>query len=271
MKQITINDYEYAVTIHQQDESLPYLLMLHGFMGDQRVFSHLIDGLNNFCNPITIDLLGFGKSSKPIAAQNYHEVHQVDALHLLIQKIDASPLFLYGYSMGGRLSLQLISNHSDLCVGLILESANAGIADPQQRKERKKIDTIRAQKIKHNFSQFLAHWKKLDLFKSPNQSNKTLLQQYHKIQAEQSPPALAASLKGFGTGSMSPLHDNLKNIILPTLLIAGSADKKYQHINQYLSKQLPNATFESIKAGHRVHLDNPDTLIKKLDDFIVHN
>ncbi len=268
MEMIEINNQQYALTIHQKGSSLPYLLMLHGFMGDQRVFSHLIDAFSDFCNPITIDLLGHGQSSTPFDPNRYHEDKQVSDIFQLIQKLSIFSVFLYGYSMGGRLALQLASKHPDQFKGLILESTNAGIEDPQQRKQRKRVDTKRAKKITDNFQQFLKHWTTLDLFETSAEPDEALINYYHNIQSEQSPSALAASLKGFGTGTMTSAFDNLTNITLPTLLIAGSADSKYQRINQNLSKKLPNATFSSIKAGHRVHLDNPPALVEKIKNFI---
>lgn len=268
MRHLTVNNQEYAVAVHQQKYALPYILMLHGFMGDQRVFSHLIDDLSTFCNPITVDLLGFGQTDKPDSPQKYREEHQVEDLCTLIHKLSCNPLFLYGYSMGGRLALHLASKHAQLFEGLILESTNCGISDPKKRKERQQVDVERAESITNDFEAFLSDWKKLDLFTSPIPPEKSLTQKYHQIQSGQSPSALAASLKGFGTGSMTPVCNQLVKIILPTLLIAGSADEKYQHINQDLSEQLPNATFSSIEAGHRVHLDNPQALTSELQNFL---
>ncbi|MGM0547255.1 MAG: 2-succinyl-6-hydroxy-2,4-cyclohexadiene-1-carboxylate synthase [Bacteroidota bacterium] len=268
MRYLTVNNQQYAVSILQQDNALPYLFMLHGFMGDQRVFSHLMDGLSKFCNPITIDLLGFGRTDKPDSPQRYRDQNQVADLHSLIQKLNHEPLYLHGYSMGGRLALQLASQYTHLFEGLILESTTCGIIDPQKRKERQNIDTQRAESITNNFDAFLSDWKNIDLFTSPLPPDQSLIQKYHQIQSEQSSSALAASLKGFGTGTMTPVCDDLPNLTLPTLLIAGSADKKYQRINQNLSEQLPNATFSSIKAGHRVHLDNPSVFIDRINDFL---
>lgn len=268
MKHLTINNQEYAIAIHQQNDTLPYLLMLHGFLGDQRVFSHLTEDLSDFCNPITIDLLGFGHTSKPASPQRYREEHQIDDLYSLIQELNLDPLYLYGYSMGGRLALEVVSRHASLFKGLILESTNCGISDPKKRKERRRIDAERAKTITNNFDDFLSNWKTLDLFKSPIPRNESTFEFYQQIQSQQYPTALAASLKGFGTGTMTPICDQLSSITLPALLIVGSGDEKYQRINQHLSDQFPNATFSSVKAGHRVHLDNPSALINRINNFL---
>jgi 2-succinyl-6-hydroxy-2,4-cyclohexadiene-1-carboxylate synthase len=268
MKLLEINSQEYAVQIHQQDQRLPYVLMLHGFMGDHRVFDHLVEELSESCNPVAVDLLGHGASSKPADPLRYNENNQMDDIVAIINTLNLDPVFLYGYSMGGRLALKTALHRPTLFNGLVLESTNCGISDPQKRKNRQKVDAARAQKIEEDFEQFLSNWNRLDLFKSPAPIEDTLVRKYQDIQLEQSPKALSASLFGFGTGSMSPVCNQLEKLDLPVLLIAGSEDEKYQQINRSLVDQIPNATFSSIKAGHRTHLDNPAAVISEIHNFL---
>jgi len=268
MEKIRINGQKYALKIYQQAESLPYLLMLHGFMGDHRVFDHLIDDLCTCCNPITIDLLGYGHSSKPTDSNRYREDHQISDMLQLIDHLDIAPVYLFGYSMGGRLALKTAVQQPKQFRGLILESTTCGITNPTKRKERKKLDTQWAESIQEDFEDFLSEWTELELFSSPSHIDESLSTKYHQIQSEQSPSALAASLHGFGTGSMTPACEDLKKLDLPVLLLAGSADEKYQQINRYLVNQFPRATFSSIEAGHRTHLDNPSTFISEIQQFL---
>ncbi len=271
MESIEIHNQEYAVSIHQRKESLPWLLMLHGFMGDHRVFDHLIDDLCECCNPITIDLLGYGHSSEPSDPHRYNEEQQIKDILQLIDHLDIAPAYLFGYSMGGRLALKTAVQQPEHFQGLLLESTTCGITNPTKRKERKKTDAEWAKSIQQDFESFLSRWKDLDLFQSPVATDESLSEKYHNIQSEQSPSALTTSLHGFGTGSMTPACDDLKKLELPVLLLAGSADEKYQRINRYLVNQFPNATFSSIKAGHRTHLDNPSVFVAKVKIFIASN
>lgn len=269
MKWIEINGITYACKIHQQDKNLPRLLMLHGFMGDHRAFNHLIKDLTEFCNPITADLLGHGQTSQPTNSERYDEKQQLRDICELINMLNIDPLFLFGYSMGGRLALKSALKAPELFRGLILESTNCGISDPEERKERQKLDSAWAADIQDDFDNFLSGWKELDLFQSPLPEDKSLVRKYRQIQSEQSPPALAASLRGFGTGSMTPVCNDLEKLNLPVQLMAGSEDEKYQQISRNLVDQFPNATFSSVRAGHRTHLDNPPKFLSELKNFII--
>lgn len=268
MKSIEVNDVTYACKLHQQDNNLPYLLMLHGFMGDHRAFDHLVDELCDFCNPIALDLLGYGQSSKPTDANRYDEEKQISDICNVLAQLKIDETFLFGYSMGGRLALKIAIENPYHYKGLLLESTTCGISDPQKRGERQQLDARWANEIQNNFNGFLSEWKELNLFQSPAAIDNSLVQKYWQMQSEQFPDALAASLYGFGTGSMTPVCNKLSQIELPVLLLAGSADQKYQRINRYLVNQFLNATFSSIEAGHRTHLDNPSAFISEIQYFL---
>lgn len=270
-KRIHINGFDYACQFHEQNSSLPYLLMLHGFMGDRRVFSELLNRLTKNCNPITIDLLGHGESDKPVTPENYNEEVQVDHLLTLVNEINKSPLFLYGYSMGGRLALKAAQAAPDLFKGLILESTNPGPVDEKEKSTRRNTDKERAASIKKNFSAFLAEWHTLPLFDSPAGANTELSELYEQIHAEQEPDAMAAVIYGFSPGSMEPVTKKTQNYYHPVLLVVGSEDQKYVAINNKMKRLFPKATLSILRAGHRVHLDNPDAIGKEINSFIEQN
>ncbi|MDX1585594.1 MAG: 2-succinyl-6-hydroxy-2,4-cyclohexadiene-1-carboxylate synthase [Balneolaceae bacterium] len=270
-KRISIDDFHYSCQIHTHQQSLPYLLMLHGFMGDSRVFSHLLHKLKSSCNPITIDLLGHGESDKPSTPVKYREEELVSQVISLIGKLELSPLFLYGYSMGGRLALKTAQAEPDLFKGLILESSTFGIIDKDKRIERREADRKRAESIKDDFAAFLKQWEALPLFSSTAGERSDLSEIYEMIHAEQNPEAMAAVMRGFSTGAMKAVTKDRQNYYHPVLLVAGSEDRKYVALNEEMKSLFPNATLKIIEAGHRVHLDNPEALCKEINSFIEQN
>lgn len=270
-EKLKINGAIYAVEVHQNDSSLPWLLMLHGFMGDGRAFHHMVKGLSQACNPITIDLLGHGESEKMYDARRHGEEHQIADIISIVHQLGVAPVFLYGYSMGGRLAFKTALEAPELFKGLILESMTYGIINEQERTERRKVDARRAQKIKDNYEGFLSKWEELALFQSPIEVDDQLANQYKKIHLDQDPRAMAASMIGFSTGSMEPMRNDFPGFNKPVMVLAGSGDEKYITISRSLVSYFDNVHLCHIKAGHRIHIDNPKELIQEINFFIDQN
>ncbi|MDR9416029.1 MAG: 2-succinyl-6-hydroxy-2,4-cyclohexadiene-1-carboxylate synthase [Gracilimonas sp.] len=265
---IRVRGISHHFQVHQKQETLPNLVLLHGFMGSGKNFDHLLSSLKTFCNPITIDLLGHGQTEGAELHYRFSTKEQVADLTKLISEQLTIPLFLYGYSMGGRLALQLSLHRPDLYRGLILESATFGIEGETERQARQSLDARRSDAIIGNFEGFLEDWKNMPLFASSNTAPE-LLKQTEEIQQNQNPFWLANSLQGFGTGTMPCVRDQLNRLSIPVQLIAGEKDSKFVHINRQMEKEIPDAELEVVKdAGHRVHLEQPEVLIAIIKELI---
>lgn len=265
---IQVRGISYHFETHQQNPDLPFLVLLHGFMGSGESFEHLLPDLKSLCNPITIDLLGHGDTEGAELHYRFAAKEQVADVAKLIGEQLQIPLFLYGYSMGGRLALQLALHHPGLFSGLILESATFGIEGETERQARQALDAKRSDDLLGNFDGFLENWKSMSLFKTSS-TDQELLDKTEEIQRNQNPFWLANSLQGFGTGTMPCVRDRLKEIAIPVNLVVGEKDSKFIHINRQMEKELADAEFHTVKnAGHRVHLDQPEVLISLLRTFI---
>lgn len=265
---IRVRGISYHFEVHQEKKDLPSLVLLHGFMGSGKNFSHLIPSLKTFSNPITIDLLGHGQTEGAELHYRFSTKEQVADITKLISEQFPLPLYLYGYSMGGRLALQLALHRPDLYRGLILESSTFGIENETERQARQALDARRSDAITGNFEGFLEDWSKMPLFNAGN-PDAELIEKMEEIQKNQNPFWLANSLQGFGTGTMPCIRDQLKKIAIPVNLIVGEKDSKFIHINRQMKKELADAELQTVKnAGHRVHLDQPEVLISLFKSFL---
>lgn len=256
------DSFYYHCSLHQSGKELPYLLMLHGFMGSSEVFSHLLDDLKQFCNPITIDLAGHGKTSSPADPSFYTADRQAAQLCSVISRLKFDNLYLYGYSMGGRLAFQLVSNHTNLFSGAVIESAHCGIESDTERSSRFQLDEKRAEEIEKDFDGFVRKWNQMPLFQHTPTELKSV---YEDIMMHQTAETIAASLHGFGAGSMPNVCSKIKNMSIPLTLIAGEHDQKYMNLMNRMNDKFASSELHIIKnAGHRVHTDQPGELICKL-------
>jgi 2-succinyl-6-hydroxy-2,4-cyclohexadiene-1-carboxylate synthase len=272
---LTINGILYHLEKHQKDTKKPDILLLHGFMGSGESFKSTLPFLKEYVNPVTVDLLGHGKTESANSAKRFTLDCQIVDIKRLIEKVFETKPFLYGYSMGGRLALRYALTFPHTICGLVLESATYGLNDQETIRERKQMDEERAQAIENGFSSFLDKWQKLPLFQSNLPTDEERTETYQAIQQQQDPQQMANSLRGFGTAQMPSVKGELSTLHLPVLLLAGKADLKYVEIMENMHRELPiSELYIAPDAGHRVHLENPESLaavIKKFIEYVLHS
>jgi 2-succinyl-6-hydroxy-2,4-cyclohexadiene-1-carboxylate synthase len=256
----------YHAVLHQNKPDLPYLVMLHGFMGSGRAFDPLTEPLSHICNPLTIDLAGHGMTRPEGDTKCFTAERQAAQIRSLLNRLQLPNLLAYGYSMGGRLLFQLITRYPGLFQGALIESSHCGITDLQIRSERAACDEQRAAEIETDYPAFLDRWQELTLFKQTPHKAKI---RYRKIMETQSPELMAASLREFGAGVMPPVCEKLHQLQMPLYLVAGEFDQKYVTRMAQISEL--NSLFQAHTvpgAGHRVHADQPVKFKNILKTFI---
>ena len=175
------------------------------------------------------------------------------------------PATYVGYSMGGRLCLQLAVDQPELVRRLVLVSATAGIDDATERAARRQADEELAASIEHDgVAAFLERWLALSLFATlPREA--AALDDRRRNTAE----GLASSLRLAGTGTQEPLWDRLPELPMPVLVVVGALDAKYVGLARRMAGLIPRATLEVIEgAGHSVPLEDPDALAGALEGWL---
>jgi pimeloyl-ACP methyl ester carboxylesterase len=102
------------------------LLLLHGFMGDSHNWKPLVALLQNHYRCISLDLLGFGDSSKPKI--RYDIAQQVTFVHQVINALQLETCAIVGHSLGGWVASAYALAHPETVRALVLV-APAGIRD----------------------------------------------------------------------------------------------------------------------------------------------
>ena len=248
----------------------PTIVLLHGFTGSAASWEEHLDTLaHSGFRVIALDMLGHGQSDAPADPQRYAIEHcETDILAVLetlgVRKGEA---ILLGYSMGGRIALY--TAFSRFFRALILESASPGLAEPQERLQRKHSDETLANRIEHDgIEAFVAYWERLPLFVGQQRLLFEQQQALHEQRIANRPLGLANSLRGVGTGVQPALQGRLPTLDIPVLLLAGILDSKFCAIAQDMAHVLPNAQVHIIPdAGHTIHLEGPEVFDRIVIDF----
>jgi 2-succinyl-6-hydroxy-2,4-cyclohexadiene-1-carboxylate synthase len=175
-----------------------------------------------------------------------------------------------GYSMGGRVALQVALRHPERVERLVLESASPGIDDPSERAQRRGADAALADSLlRDGIEAFADRWMAQPLFASQRRLAPALLARERSIRLANRPAGLAWALRGLGAGCQASLWARLGELAVPTLVVVGALDRKYLELGSTAAARMPRAVLEVVAdAGHAVHLENPEDFLAAVERFL---
>lgn len=268
---IKVNGIEIGVLLHEDaQERRQTLVLLHGFTGSASSWNDLLPLLRTPGRTlIALDMPGHGQSDAPVDPARYTIEHCENDIIAVLEKLEVRPheAVLLGYSMGGRIALY--TAFSAFFRALILESASPGLADPVEREQRRRSDTILAERIERTgVEAFIDEWEKLPLFASQHNLPVTRRNALRAQRLNNRANGLANSLRGVGTGVQPALHERLNTLTLPVLLLAGELDSKFCALARYMAEHLPLARLHIVpEAGHTIHLEQPELFAELVHAF----
>ena len=234
---------------------------MHGFLGHSSDFDILKElGLDLQA----VNLVGHGDF------QSSSEMFSTKAqVQYWLQKMPMNHI-LMGYSMGGRLALQMVSHHPSFFKGLILIGATPGLQDPNDIQERRIWDIQQAAQIrKLGMPSFLEQWQQMSIIQSQQNIDSTIRKMMQHYRNQQDPEQMAWSMEYFGTGTMPHCWEFLPKISIPVFLVVGEDDAKYLAIAEQMLQRLPNAHLCIIpQAGHCAHLEQPLIFVQKIQEWL---
>ena len=223
------------------------IVFIHGFLGSSRDWRTVI---NLLPNSFAIDIP---------TTDSWSET--VDRLNREIP----SGSIVCGYSMGARLALGCVLSQPERFRGLVFVSGNPGIANAE-RKNRLRHDLKMADEITTiNIDTFLKKWYQQTVFSGLEPDFlTTLIESKKQIDVQRQAILLTTN----SIANQPDYWPRLSQLDLPTILLAGSRDKKYVSICQKMADDIPNCECEIVSnCGHIVHFEQAELLRNQLAEF----
>lgn len=230
------------------DSRLPPLIFLHGFLGTGEDWE---------------EMLPFFEERYFCIAYDLPESDIVAAVKKEIEKISPKPI-LIGYSMGGRIALQL-QEHAAAVVAL---SANPGLKSEEQKEIRRKADEEWAQKILHRpWREFLDEWYGQSIFASLH--GKPLLKTIIDKRLKSGSRGNAQVMREMSLANQMAVEE----FSVPTLMMYGEEDWKFRDLYSTLPEHV---CVRGIKnSGHCLNQENPidcaTEILKWIEDVHRHS
>ncbi len=245
-----------------KNDGKPVILFLHGFLGSREDWLEIGAALKNDFSYLMVDLPWHGKSA---GVSNMKKA--ASSIVALLDSLFIKQVYLYGYSLGGRLALYLTLFYPEYFKRVILESSSPGLKNQSERQERLAHDEKLAQRLENDaLSDFLAFWYAMPLFK--NLVKQKNFPRIYERRLQNSPNRLAQSLRTLGTGRQPSLWEKLKSNVLPIRLIVGEFDEKFVQIAREMTAVNNNISLEIVKnSGHTVYAEKPTSVVKTIQVF----
>lgn len=246
------------------------LLLIHGFTGSVEAWGEeTLGGLAQAYQVVAVDLVGHGASDISSDPERYQVEEILQDLCQVLDALEMEKARWLGYSMGGRIALAGAVRKPSRVSALILESASPGLAEENERRARRRADEALAEGIlRGGMEAFVEHWLGLPLFATQGKLPPQIRAATRATRMKNDPEALAACLRGNGIGVQPSYWDDLGNIKLPTLLLAGEEDKKFTDISGRMAEKIAGAELRLIPmAGHSIHLENPFAFLAAVRTF----
>lgn len=253
------------------NSSKPPLLLLHGFTQTHRTWDALADRLDKRSFVVLPDLPGHGRSgvSESKAGMGVGRTAEsiVDVMRLASGMERAAVL---GYSLGGRVALELACRRQELVSSLVLEGASPGIEAEPEREERRKSDDALADDIEKNgLEWFVEKWEKNPVFATQKVLPRDVAEEVRRDRLSNSAHGLAMSLRSAGTGAMEPLWAALSGLRVPVLIVVGEKDPKFTKAGEAMHRRIPGSLLVKVEgAGHCVHIEKPDEFADLVEQFL---
>lgn len=234
------------------------IVLLHGFSGTYRAWDGVVAHIDaQRYRPLALDLPGHGGEARPGEAVT---------IAVCVQSVlERAPMrfVLAGYSMGARIALQVALTAPGRVARLILIGASPGIEDAAEREQRRRADRRLAEELEEGpFDEWIERWRAQPVFAGEPPDAAALAR---ADQRRNDPHALAAVLRGTGTGEMEPVWGRLGELTMPVTVVAGARDEKFLGIGRRMASLLPDGDLVVLAGGHGLPLENPAALAAAIE------
>jgi pimeloyl-ACP methyl ester carboxylesterase len=239
------------------------LVLIHGAGDNLHMWYKQVPIFSKTYTVITYDIRGHGETETSRAEYSI-ELFTQD-LYEFMKAIKVESSYFLGYSMGGRIALNLAINHPEIVKALIFTNSPAGLIPPAPESiERRRVwlELLEKGDVKA-----VAEMMTAIAFspgfedRSPTEFNK-----YRNIKLQNNPGCFARAIRAIGTLTTPP---DLKKVKCPVLIIVGENDP-IAGVDQgsLTQKAIVGSQLVILPTGHTTAIELPEKFNSVVMEFL---
>ena len=252
------------------------LVMIHGLGSYLPAWKKNIATLKADFRCIAVDLIGYGKSSKP--EETFTLTEQSAMIAELLEKLEIPRYHLMGHSMGGQISIHHAKQYADRVDKLIL-IAPAGI-ETFTDMQRNIFRGMQPQFIMMSDAAAIEANLKANFYQYPEEASFMIHDRILMKDDPQFSHYAAAVTAGIHAMVDQVVYDKLEELNTPTLVLFGKEDNLIPNktfnpdlttadILQRAKEKIPNSLGALIpEAGHMLMFEKPGEVNRHIHDFL---
>lgn len=231
--------------------------LVHGFLGSPADWADVLARLSP----------GIACDCVPLVELGCESVD--DAARALAARLEQAPCdVLVGYSMGGRIALELAATRPELAPRLVLLGASLGLDDENERARRAAEDDARAAEIlRDGLDAFVERWYRLAIFAPFTRHASFSAARLRRAQGEAAfwARCVAACSPARGT----PRWSAVPAFAPRTTFVAGALDERYAAYAARAKALAPALRVEIVAgAGHALPLEAPEACARIIESVL---
>jgi pimeloyl-ACP methyl ester carboxylesterase len=238
------------------------VVFVHEFAGDHRSWEPQMRHFSKTYRCISYNARGYPPSDVPQQVTAYSQDRARDDIKAVLDGIGIDRAHVVGLSMGGFATLHFGLHYPDRALSLVVAGCGYG-AEKDKREQFQQEAEAAATLVEKASSgaEFAAIYALGPTRVQFQNNNPRGWREFHDMLAQHSLQGSAMTLRGVQKSrpSLFDLEEQLKQLVVPTLVLTGDEDEPCLIPNVFLKRTIPSAGLQVLpNAGHTINLEDPD-------------
>lgn len=256
---VAVNGIE--IYYEEQGQGTP-LLLIHGIGSSTESWVPVVPALATSFRVLTLDVRGFGRSSKPHGP--YSAELWARDISALLDATSIKHAVIIGHSMGGVVAQRFALDFSQRLSALILESTSSQVNERATRFWTEQADQIESDGFGAWVERQQASYTAQFLRQNPSQ----LAEDRRRVAMNES-HAYAAGARAVAAYNFTP---ELSRITAPTMILQGLTDVRTPPGGSVImNRTIPDSRLIMLEdTGHTIHAERPTRFVSLVREFLGH-